>query len=225
MVRSVLLLPLGFLAVNAFTGQPLVLSRTTATAAQSSLYMGGASGYASSKAGKMEKVDRVKGLLDSSQMVFSVPANSITVAQMQTLRRSLPEGSTAAVVKNTIMSRAVAGTDYEVAAAVEGEGSLLKGANMWFFIDEDIGATVKAWKSFTKEESLIETHPIYGGVMEGVVYDPQGVKAIGDLPSKDELYAKIAGSIKAVPTKVARVLKAPNSKLARAIKLATMPEE
>ena len=39
-----------------------------------------------------------------------------------------------------------------------------------------------------------------------------------------ELYAKIAGAIKAVPTKVARVIKAPGSKLARAIKLATMPE-
>jgi large subunit ribosomal protein L10 len=41
------------------------------------------------------------------------------------------------------------------------------------------------------------------------------------LPSKQELYARIAGSILAVPTKVARVIKAPNSKLARAIKLAT----
>jgi large subunit ribosomal protein L10 len=57
--------------------------------------------------------------------------------------------------------------------------------------------------------------------MEGQIYDAKGVQAIGNLPSKQELYAQIAGSIKAVPTKVARVIKAPNSKLARAIKLAT----
>jgi large subunit ribosomal protein L10 len=216
MVRAVLLLPLGFLAVNAFTGQPLV-SRTPA--AQSSLYMGGAGGYATSLDGKKEKVAQVKELLDKSQMVFSVPASVITVAQMQTLRRSLPEGSVASVVKNTIMNRAIDGTEFEAAS------SILTGANMWFFIEDDIGATMKAWKAFVKETSKQETHAVIGGVIEGVVYDAKGVEAIGNLPSKDELYAKIAGSIKAVPTKVARVIKAPNSKLARAIKLATMPEE
>merc|ERR1719454_2460740 len=181
--------------------------------------MGGASGYATSLEGKQDKVTRVKELLDSSEMVFSVPANSVTVAEAQILRRSLPDGSTAMVVKNTLMNRAVEGTDYEAATA------LLKGPNMWFFIEDDIGATIKSWKSFVKETSKKETHPIIGGILEGTVYDENGVDAIGKLPSKDELYAKIAGSIKAVPTKVARVIKEPGSKLARAIKLATMPED
>ena len=181
--------------------------------------MGGGTGYATSKPGKAEKVTRVKELLDNSQMIFTVPANSITVAESQTLRRSLPEGTTAAVVKNTLMARAVEGTEYEAAT------SMLKGANMWFFIEDDIGATIKAWKAFVKESGKKESHPVLGGVIEGTEYDAKGVDAIGELPSKDELYAKIAGSIKAVPTKVARVIKAPNSKLARAIKLATMPDE
>jgi large subunit ribosomal protein L10 len=215
MVRSVLLLPLGIIAANAFGGQPLV-SRTVAS--QSNLYMGGAGGYATSLEGKKEKVARVKSLLETSQMVFTVPASVITVSQAQSLRRSLPEGSVVSVVKNTIMTRAIEGTDYEAAA------SLLTGANMWFFIEEDIGATIKAWKAFLKETGKKETHNILGGVIEKTYYDEKGVEAIGALPSKDELYAKIAGSIKAVPTKVARVIKAPNSKLARAIKLATMPE-
>ena len=96
---------------------------------------------------------------------------------------------------------------------------------MWFFIEDDIGGTIKAWKSFVKESGKQESHPIFGGVVEGTYYDDKGVEAIGKLPSKDELYAKIAGGIKAVPTKLARVIKAPNSKLARAIKLATMPDE
>jgi len=132
----------------------------------------------------------------------------------------LPEGTTAVVIKNTIMTRAVAGSEYE-----EATGTLLKGANMWFFIEDDIGASIKAWNSFIKESGKKETHEIRGGVVEGTAYDAKGVEAIGKLPSKDELYARIAGGIKAVPTKVARVIKAPNSKLARAIKLATMPEE
>lgn len=122
-------------------------------------------------------------------------------------------------VKNKLMLRAMEGTDYETGA------SLVKGPNTWFFIEDDIGGTVKAFNSFTKEEDFQESHPILGGVIEGEVYDAAGVKAIGKLPSKLELYAKIAGSIKAVPTKVATVLKAPNNKVARAIKLAAETKE
>ena len=216
MVKSLSLLPAGFVATAAFTGQPLV-SRTPSRT--SSLYMGGATGFATSKEGKAARVDKVKGLLESSEMIFSVPAGSLTVQQQETLRRSMPEGTTVSVIKNTLMSRAVDGTEFEAAS------SLLKGPNMWVFIEDDISATIKAYKSFMKEEGTAESHPIQGGVLEGTSYDAAGVSAIGNLPSKDELYAKIAGSIKAVPTKVARVLKAPNSKMARAIKLATMPEE
>jgi large subunit ribosomal protein L10 len=180
---------------------------------------GGSSGYASSKAGKQERVARVKELLDTSQMIFTVPAGSITVGQSQKLRRAVPEGTTVSVIKNTLMERAVKDTEYEVAT------SMLKGANMWFFIEEDISGTMKAWRQFVKDNGKKDSHSVLGGVIEGTAYDSAGVEAIGDLPTKDELYAKIAGSIKAVPTKVARVIKAPNSKLARAIKLATMPDE
>ncbi|KAL3928827.1 MAG: hypothetical protein SGBAC_012477 [Bacillariaceae sp.] len=205
-----LLLSLG--TASAFVGQQAV-PRAYETA-----LFGGASGFATSLDGKKESVARVSELLDTSEMIFSVPASAITVAEAQELRRSLPEGSVVSVVKNTIMTRAVAGTEYEAATTT------LAGANMWFFIEEDIGGTIKAWKSFVKENGKQESHGILGGVIEGVYYDDKGVQAIGNLPSKDELYAKIAGSIKAVPTKVARVIKAPNSKLARAIKLATVDE-
>jgi len=180
---------------------------------------GGSSGYASSIAGKEARVQKVKDLLDASQMVFAVPAGGITVTESQNLHRSLPEGSAAMVTKNTLMARAVQGTEYAEAT------SLLKGPNMWFFIEDDIGATVKAYNSFMKDAGKAETHTILGGVIDGMAYDTEGILAIGKLPSKNELYAQIAGSIQAIPTKVARVIKAPNSKLARAIKLATMPEE
>lgn len=212
MVKAALLLTLGLATADAFQNtQPLPRGQTQ--------LFGGSSGYATTVEGKAEKVEAVKGLLDSSQMIFTVPASSITVSESQTLRRSMPEGTTISVVKNTLMNRAVEGTEYE-----EATQNLLKGANMWFFIEEDIGASIKAWNAFTKETGKKETHSILGGVVEGTEYDAKGVEAIGKLPSKKELYAKIAGGIKAVPTKVARVIKAPNSKLARAIKLATVDE-
>jgi len=215
MKQHVLLLPL-VSAAAAFTGVPLTQRTTSQT---SNLYMGGASGYATTLEGKKARVDRVKELLDTSQMVFSVPAGSMTVAQTQILRRSLPEGTTMSTVKNKLMLKAIEGTEFEAGA------SLVKGPNTWFFIEEDIGGTIKAFTSFTTDEAFEESHPILGGVIEGTAYDAAGVKAIGKLPSKLELYAKIAGSIKAVPTKVATVLKAPNNKVARAIKLAAETKE
>ena len=178
--------------------------------------MGGSSGYATSLEGKKERVEKVKGLLDSSEMLFSAPASGLTVSEVQTLRRSLPEGTTMSVIKNKLMKRACEGTEYE-----EATSGLLKGANMWFFIEEDIGASVKAFNAFTKDYSKKETHEIIGGVLEGKAYDQAGVKAISKLPSKIELITKIAGSIKAVPTKVAKVIKEPGNKLGRAIKMAT----
>ena len=203
-VALILLIPFA----SAFTGSQPHSSRPNTAV------FGGGSGYATSLQGKQQTVETVKGLLDSSEMIFTVPAGSMTVGETQKLRRSLPEGTTMKVLKNTLMSRAVEGTDFEAAT------SLLKGPNMWFFIEEDIGATIKAYNGFLKEAGKKDSHQILGGVVEGTAYDAKGVEAIGQLPSKQDLYAQIAGSIKAVPTKVARVIKAPSSKLARAIKLA-----
>jgi len=76
-----------------------------------------------------------------------------------------------------------------------------------------------------KTEGLKESTIVRGGVLEGTMYDSAGVAKIGELPSKKELIAKIAGGINMVPTKLARVVAAPNTKLARAIKLAGETKE
>jgi large subunit ribosomal protein L10 len=166
--------------------------------------------------GKVKTVELVKSLLNTSEMIFTVPASSLTVKQARQLRLKLPEGTTAKVVKNSLMKRALEGTPYE-----EPTGHLLTGSNMWVFIENDIGSSIKSYNEFVKETRKDDTHQIIGGVLEGKAFDTAGVDVIGKLPSKDQLYANIAGAIKAVPTKVARVIKAPGSKLARAIKLAT----
>ena len=176
---------------------------------------GGARGVATTLEGKKDTVAKVQDLLEKSEMVITVPASGITVSQVQTLRRSLPESTTAKVVKNKLMARAIEGTSWETLG-----DEYLKGANMWFFIEEDIGGTVKSWNAFVKDAGLKESHSINGGNIEGVNYDTKGVDAISKLPSKLELIAKVAGGIKAVPTKLARVTNAPGVKMARAIKLA-----
>lgn len=209
-----------FLLVSSRAVQGFTVVRPTSSHHSNVVLFGGAQGMATSKAGKRETVATVKGLLDTSEMIFTVPASSLTVAETEGLRRSLPEGTTARVVKNTLMKLAVEGTEYE-----ECTNEFLKGSNMWFFISDDVSASIKSYNSFIKDTGKTETHSIAGGVLEGNSYDTKGVEAISKLPSKLELYAKIAAGINAVPTKVARVIKAPSSKLARAIKLATEKDE
>jgi large subunit ribosomal protein L10 len=212
MVRHILLLlsSLGLAAAFTVTA-PLTNDRRNV----SPLYMGGSSGYSTTLDGKKKTVERIKGLLDTSEMIFAIPASAVTVKQSESLRNNMPAGTHVAVIKNKLMARALEDTDYQAAS------TLLKGANMWFFIENDISSTMTAYKAFTKEFQKQETHAVLGGVMDQIAYDGPGVDIIGSLPSKDTLYAQIAGAIKAVPTKVARVIKAPGDKMARAIKLAT----
>jgi large subunit ribosomal protein L10 len=105
----------------------------------------------------------------------------------------MPEGTQIIVVKNKLMEIAVRDTEFSAAT------SMLKGANMWFFIEEDIGSSIKAYNAFCKTYAKKESHPINGGVIDNTAYDGAGVESIGKLPSKLELYAKIAGAIQAVP--------------------------
>jgi large subunit ribosomal protein L10 len=202
-------------SVNAF----LVSTSKQLPQISTELYGGGA-GRSTSLTGKKETVEKVKGLLEKSDLVFSVPASAITVAQAQSLRRALPEGTTCRVIKNKLMARAIEGTEYNPIAE-----KLLVGANMWFFVEDDVSGSIKAYNEFLKETNKRETHEIIGGCMEGLVYQSEGIQAIGKLPSKLELYTMIARSINAVPTKLARVVKEPGNKLARAIKLATDPDK
>lgn len=120
------------------------------------------------------------------------------------------------------MARAVEGGQWEPI-----KEDLLKGSNLWFFIEEDIQGTIKSWNEFVKASGLKDSHGINGGHLEGENFDGAGVTRISNMPSKQELMARVAGGVKAVPTKLARVIKAPGNKLARAIKLAgeTLPNE
>ena len=171
-----------------------------------------ASGFASTKAGKSAIVERTKTLLDTSSLVLTVPFEGTSVEQVDALRKTLPEGTIASVVKNTLMKVAVKDTAFSAI----GEQDDLVQSNIFFFIPEgEAKPTVKALKSWAKEENKKEAIPKFG-CMEGTIYRNQGLETISNLPTKLELYTKIAQGIKAVPTKVGRGINAVPNKLGRA---------
>ena len=130
----------------------------------------------------------------------------MTVAQMTDLRVRMSEaGANFKVVKNRLVKLALEGTD---AAEIK---DLFSGPTAIAFSDDPVAAP-KVAAGFAKEnEHLV----ILGGAMGTTVLDPSGVKALAELPSLDELRAKLVGMIQTPATRIAGVLQAPAGQLAR----------
>jgi large subunit ribosomal protein L10 len=132
----------------------------------------------------------------------------LTVAQMTELRRRVKEaGGTVKVAKNRLAKLALRDTD------AEGIADLFKGPTCIAYSADPVAAA-KATVTYAKEnEKLV----ILGGAMGKTVLDAAGVKALADLPSLDELRAKLIGLVQAPATKIARVLTEPGAQIARVL--------
>ncbi|MFQ3616132.1 MAG: 50S ribosomal protein L10 [Cyanobacteriota bacterium] len=157
---------------------------------------------------KKEIVAELKESLSQSQMAVVIDYKGLTVAEITDLRRRLrPSGTECKVTKNTLMRIAVQGDE-----TWEPITALCKESSAFLLIKEDVGGAIKAYQEFQKASKKTV---IRGGVMEGRALTEDDVKAIGDLPSKEQLMGQIAGAINAVATKVAVGIKEVPSSLAR----------
>jgi large subunit ribosomal protein L10 len=109
------------------------------------------------------------------------------------------------VTKNSLARIAAEGTPYESLSA------LLTGPTA-FATSVDPVAAAKVVVDFAKTNDKLE---IVGGAMGETVLDVAGVKALAELPSLDELRAKIVGLVQAPATKVVQIIQAPAGQLAR----------
>ena len=173
------------------------------------------SGFASTREGKKAIVERTKKLIDDASLIAVIPSSGISVEQVDFLRKELPAGTVASVVKNTLFKVAVKDTPFDAMKDQED----MTYPNMYFFVPEgESKPTFQAFAKFKKE--FPEKHKKLEAkfaCMEGGIYRDAQFDAVTNLPTKDELYTKIAIAIKAVPTKVAQGVKAVPSKLGRAI--------
>jgi len=161
-------------------------------------------------ASKQAIVAELKENLSSSQMVAVIDYQGLTVAEITDLRRRLrPKGAICQVAKNTFMGKAIA--DDTKWQAVE---EFLSGPSAFLMIQEDVGGAIKAYSEFQKASKKTA---LRGGVMEGKVLSEADVKAIGDLPSKEQLMAQIAGALNSVTAKVAIGVKEVPASIARGI--------
>ncbi len=168
-------------------------------------------------ANKQAIVADLKKDLSETTMIAVINYQGLTVAEITDLRRRIrPKGGTCTVTKNTLMGKAIAGdTNWQ---ALE---PLLKGSSAFLLLKDDIGGSIKAYQDFQKATKKTELH---GGVMEGRVLTGADVKAIGDLPSKEQLMAQIAGALNSVTAKIAIGVKEVPASIARGLKAYTEKE-
>ncbi len=166
---------------------------------------------------KQKVVAGLKETLSQSQMAVVIDYNGLTVAELTDLRRRLrPAGAVCKVTKNTFMQIAI-NDDAKWAAM----STLLKGPSAFVLIKDDVGGALKAYQDFQKASKKSEMR---GGVMEGKALTEKDVKAIADLPSKEQLIAQIAGAINGVATKLAVSINEVPASLGRAIKAVSEKE-
>ena len=169
-------------------------------------------------ANKKEIVAELQDSLSEAQLAFVINYEGLSVAEITDLRNRLrPSGATCKITKNTLMNIAISGDENW-----QPMEELLSDATAFLFTGEEIGAAVKAYKGFQKDTKKTE---LRGGVLEGKALTKEQVEALGDLPTKEELYAKIAGSINALATKLAVGINEIPSGLARGLKAYSEKEE
>jgi len=130
----------------------------------------------------------------------------LSVKQVTQLRRALGRDTTYAVVKNTLTRRAAA------EAGVTIDESLLVGPTAIAFITGDPVDAAKGLRDFARTNPLLV---IKGGVLEGRSLSAAEVARIADLESREVLLSKLAGALKALPTRAAGLFQAPLSQMAR----------
>ena len=158
------------------------------------------------RAQKSELVAELKQTFSETSVVVITRNLGMTVAQSTNLRNRMREaGASYKVSKNSLALIALEGTPY---ASI---GEMLTGPTA-LATSSDPVAPAKVVVDFAKTNPKLD---IVGGAMGDTLLDENGVRALAELPSLDELRARIIGLVNAPATKIARTLMEPGAQLAR----------
>jgi large subunit ribosomal protein L10 len=130
----------------------------------------------------------------------------LTMAQLTQLRRSLGDGATYAVVKNTLTKLAASEAGFPVS------DELLTGPTAIAFIQGDPVEAARGLRDFSRTNPLLV---IKGGVLEGKALSADEIRRLADVEPREVLLAKLAGAMQGSLAKAAGLFQAPLSQVAR----------
>jgi large subunit ribosomal protein L10 len=157
---------------------------------------------------KQAVVAEIAKQVAGAQAIVMVENRGMAVADMTKLRaKARASGVYFRVVKNTLVRRAVEKTPF-AGLADSMVGPLAYG------IGPDPVAVAKVLNDFAKGH---EKFVITGGAMPGQVMSPKEITALASLPSRQELLAKLVGTMQAPIAKFVRTLNEVPSKFVRGL--------
>ena len=148
---------------------------------------------------KQPIVQEISEAINGAQSVVVVDYRGLTVEQDTQLRKQLREaGIIYKVYKNTLVSRAVEGTEFESLREV------LEGPSAFAISADDATAPARIIAEFAKKAPKLE---IKAGVVEGTFFDAKGMEAISAIPNREVLLGRLLGSMQSPIANFARVIK------------------
>jgi large subunit ribosomal protein L10 len=159
-------------------------------------------------ANKEASVAELTNLFESSTAVLLTEYRGLTVAQLKTLRKSISEDASYAVVKNTLTKIAANN------AGISSFDDELAGPSAIAVVHGDPVAVAKALRDFAKVNPLLV---VKGGYFDGKPLTAEEVGKLADLESREVLLAKLAGAFKASLFGAAYLFNAPLSKAVRTV--------
>jgi large subunit ribosomal protein L10 len=157
---------------------------------------------------KQAVVSEVARQLGGAQAVIVAEYRGLRVGAVTDLRtKARKSGMVLRVLKNTLARRAVKGTPFEKLAE-HMVGPLMYG------IAQDPVAGAKVLAAFARDH---EQFVIRGGAMPNALMSVKDVKALATLPSREELLAKLAGTLQAPIAKLVRTMNEVPGKFVRTL--------
>jgi large subunit ribosomal protein L10 len=157
---------------------------------------------------KAAMVEDVGAIVANAQAIIVAEYRGLGVEAMTVLRKQArASGVTLRVLKNTLARRAVAGTSFEILAD-QLVGPLI------YSVSSDPVAAARVLNDFAKDNQKLV---LKAGAMGGTLLDANGVKALASMPSREELLAKLLGTMQAPVATFVRTLNEVPSKFVRAL--------
>ncbi|MEX0739578.1 MAG: 50S ribosomal protein L10 [Pseudohongiella sp.] len=158
---------------------------------------------------KKQIVSEVNEAATSALSAVLADYRGVSVADLTSLRKSAREnGVFLRVVRNTLLKRAVASTDYECLNPV------LSGPTILAFSMEDPGAAARVLKDFAKGNDKFEIKALSIG---GKLLGADQLDALASLPTYDQAVSMLMSVMLAPVTKLARTFNEVPTKVTRAV--------
>ncbi|MAK93034.1 MAG: 50S ribosomal protein L10 [Gammaproteobacteria bacterium] len=158
---------------------------------------------------KQQIVSEVNQAASSALSAVLADYRGVSVEDMTALRKNARENKVyLRVVRNTLLKRAVADTEFECIQEV------LVGPTILAFSQEDPGAAARVLKDFAKENDDFEIKALSVG---GQLMDASQIDVLAKLPTVDQARSMLMSVMLAPVTKLARTMNEVPSKVTRAV--------